>query len=210
MKRWIGNGVIAFAIVVAALTMSLLFTHSTTYAAYPDDAEYIGNSQCKVCHNGKADGEQWNVWSKMNHAKAYESLQSDAAKAIAKERGLEKPAHESAECLKCHVTGYDAEKETFHPKLKAADAVQCESCHGPGSLHAADGKALKFKKGDAGSIDISAHITKITESGCVKCHNEESPTWNPEKYTTESGEKKGFDFKQAYDIINHPNPKKAK
>ena len=207
MKRIANMGVVGCGGLIIAVTMTLLFSQHAIFAAYPDDADYIGNGQCKVCHNNKAEGEQWNVWKKMNHANAFEALKSDRAKEIAAEKGLEKPAHETAQCLKCHVTGYDVEKEAFHPKLAAADAVQCESCHGPGSLHAQDGKKVKFSKDT--TIDISAHITKITEEGCRKCHNEESPTWDPEKYTLESGEKAGFDFKQAYEIINHPNPKKA-
>ena len=45
---------------------------------------------------------------------------------------------------------------------------------------------------------------------CLKCHNDESPTWDPEKYTLEDGTKAGFDFEQAFATIAHFNPKKKR
>ena len=47
-------------------------------------------------------------------------------------------------------------------------------------------------------------------AGRLECHNEESPTWNPEKYTRADGTKVGFDFEQAKKLTEHPNPLKAK
>lgn len=174
-----------------------------------ENAEYIGNAQCKVCHNAKADGAQWDVWHSLKHASAYKLLESDEAKAAGEAAGLTKPPAESPECLKCHVSGYDATAGTFHAKLAKADGVQCESCHGPGSLHAQDGKTLKFKPAEAANIDVKANLAVITESTCLACHNDSSPTWKNDRYTLENGEKVGFDFEQAKKKIAHPNPKKA-
>lgn len=173
-----------------------------------EEAEYVGNSQCKICHNKKEEGEIWNVWSSKAHPKAYEVLASPEAKAVGEKRGLPKPPQESPECLRCHVTAYDASKEPPVPsKILMKDGVQCETCHGPASLHVADGKAKKMKKDE--SVVMSAHITRGEEAKCRKCHNEESPTWNPEKYTLEDGTKAGFDFKAAWKKIEHKTPEKS-
>jgi hypothetical protein len=183
--------------------VSLAFTGS----AFAQEAAYVGNGQCKICHNKKEEGEQWSKWKASGHAKAIETLSTDAAKAAAKKKGVSKPPAEAPECLKCHVTAYDAAKGAAPEKIVATDGVQCESCHGPASLHAADGK--KFKSGDK-TVKMGAHIILGDEKVCVKCHNEESPTWNPERYTTADGKKVGFDFKQADAKIAHANPTKKK
>ena len=187
---------------VCALLASLLVVP----AALAQDADYVGNSKCKMCHNKKADGAIWTAWSTMAHAKALETLKGEEAKAIAEKAGLEKPAFESPECLRCHVTGYDAKKDPPVPaKVKAEQGVQCESCHGPASAHVKDGQAFKMKKDT--TVVMSAHITRPTAKSCLTCHNEESPTWNAEKYTLKDGAKTGFDFEQAWKKIHHGIPK---
>lgn len=195
----------------SSLTAGLLFAFASPegVSQAAEGADYIGNAQCKVCHNAKADGAQWDVWHTMKHASAYKLLESDEAKAAGEKAGLTKPPAESPECLKCHVTGYNAETGAFHPKLAKADGVQCESCHGPGSLHAQDGKTLKFKPAEAANIDVKANLAEITEATCRGCHNDTSPTWRNDHFTLENGEKVGFDFEQAKKIVAHPNPKKA-
>ena len=176
-------------------------------AAQEEEHAFAGNSQCKLCHNKPAEGAQWAVWKKMTHAKAFEVLSGEQAVAIGKELGLEKPPSESASCLKCHVTGYDEKTEAVPAKIKMADGVQCDSCHGPSAAHLVDGKAIRMKK--AKDLDILANIVRPDGKTCVKCHNEENPTWDPARYKLENGETSGFDFKQAYKKIEHPNPKKA-
>ncbi len=197
----------AFSIAWAATP--LIFVQSTAVAAYPEDATYISNSQCKVCHNAKAEGEQWNVWKTMGHANAYTALTTDEAKAVAEKAGVTGNPAEAAQCLQCHVTGYDVETQAAPAKIKMTDGVQCESCHGPASLHNEDGKTLKFSPGKAGDIDVTAHLAKVSEATCLQCHNEKSATWNPERYTKADGTKAGFDFEQGVAKIAHPNPKKA-
>lgn len=175
---------------------------------FAQEAEYVGNTNCKVCHNKPAEGEQWNKWKAMAHANAFKILLEEKALAVAKEKGLEKPPSESPECLRCHVTAYDVETGEPPAKIKKEDGVQCESCHGPASLHLEDGKKLALRQDAA--VDIKAHLIEATEQVCVKCHNAQSPTWNPERYTLEDGTKVGFDFEQASKKIAHPNPLKQK
>ncbi|HRI86721.1 MAG TPA: cytochrome c family protein [Candidatus Hydrogenedentes bacterium] len=196
-------------VVVLAVAVMLAFPLGVQSAWAADASEYIGESQCKVCHNKKAEGEQWNKWKETKHFKALESLKSEQAIAIGKEKGLAKPPVESPECLKCHVTAYDAATGTAPAKIKFEMGIQCETCHGPGLQHQADGKKILFEK----DLSVDPKLKIIThpeEKTCLQCHNEESPTWNPEKYTTKDGKKVGFDFEQATAKNAHPNPLKKK
>lgn len=201
---------VLFLMLSVATGMSVALFVVTVYAE--DKAEYVGNSKCKMCHNKKTEGEVWNKWKAMSHAKAFETLRGDKAIAIGKERGLEKPPHESPECLECHVTGYDVKEKAAPTTIKPEDSIQCESCHGPASLHVAAAKKATMSK-DA-SIDPKTAIVKPDEKVCLKCHNDKNPTWNPEKYTLkdEDGKetgKAGFDFKQAWEKIKHGKPKEG-
>ncbi|MBI2877634.1 MAG: hypothetical protein HYY20_12210 [Candidatus Tectomicrobia bacterium] len=49
-----------------------------------------------------------------------------------------------------------------------------------------------------------------TEKTCTVCHNNESPSWDPNKYTVAGGKKVGFDFEQAKKKIAHPTPEEYK
>lgn len=175
----------------------------------PDNAKtwtYVGNSQCKVCHNNAKEGAQWDKWHSVHHPKALEILKGDEAKAVAEKAGLTTPPAESPECLKCHVTGYDPVAKAAPAKINMADGVQCESCHGPASEHLKDAKVLKFTPAKIAEIDIMAHHLEATEATCRGCHNDTSPTWKADRYTLENGEKSGFDYKQAYEKIAHDYP----
>jgi hypothetical protein len=45
-----------------------------------------------------------------------------------------------------------------------------------------------------------------SEEICVECHNDESPAWDPERYTLADGTKVGFDYDQAVEEIAHAVP----
>ena len=201
-------------IAVAAQLVALGFFVGTVEGqpTLPDKAAswtYVGNTQCKVCHNGAKEGSQYDKWKESKHAQAFATLQTDEAKKIAEEKGLDKPAHEAPECLRCHVTGYDVAAAAAPAKITAADGVQCESCHGPSSEHLKDGRTLKFSPDKIAEVDIMANKVEANEATCTGCHNADSPTWNPERYTLEDGSKVGFDFKQASEKISHEYPEGA-
>lgn len=101
---------------------------------------FVGIERCTSCHAAATA-----FWRSTGHAKAYRTLEDDF-----KEFNLD--------CVGCHVTGYEmvgGSTVTFVDGLKD---VQCESCHGPGSLHAEDRSP--------GSILLTP-----PESLCVKCHH---------------------------------------
>jgi hypothetical protein len=85
-------------------------------------ASYVGVEACTSCHE-----EARKVWDATPHARAYPTLQKQH-----KEFNLQ--------CTSCHVTGYGkpgGSTITWNEKLQN---VQCEECHGPGSLHIKDTK----------------------------------------------------------------------
>ena len=185
--------------VCKVVALAFVIAFAFTAAAFAQEATYVGNSQCKICHNKKEEGEQWTKWKASEHSKAFEKLSSPEAKAAATKAGVTKAPAEAPECLQCHVTGADAATGKCPDKIQAADGVQCESCHGPASLHTAEGK--KFKSGDKTAEPakkINGHPTADT---CKKCHNEKNPT-------AKAGE--AFDFDKMKAKIDHSNPTKAK
>jgi hypothetical protein len=108
------------------------------------EPHYVGMESCKMCH-----AKIYSFVSGTDHVKAYETLRE-------KERQFE------PDCIACHTTGYKS-PGGFNNILTAKDllGVQCEVCHGPGSLHVTDNKANKM-----------LHLTKAAE--CISCHNPEN------------------------------------
>ncbi len=107
----------------------------------PGQASYIGIEACTECHD-----EERKVWDGTPHSHAYATLEEDF-----KEFNLD--------CVSCHVTGYGkpgGSTVTFNAKLKD---VQCEECHGPGSLHAKnpDKKGLIIVKPEPSSCVSQCH-----------------------------------------------------
>jgi len=176
------------------LLTSIVCVMALVVTAQAEDAEYkyVGVKSCGMCHKSEAKGNQLGQWEASKHAKAFETLASEAALKIGKEKGLEAPPQESAACLKCHVTGHGAKAELFDAKFVVEQGVQCEACHGPGSEY----KNMKIMKDR--DLSVAAGLVVPTAETCTQCHNEESPTF------------KGFDFEKAWAQVAHPNPKNAK
>ena len=166
----------------------------------PDPALYVGVKMCGICHKKEENGNALGIWEKGPHARAFEMLGKGRAKAAAAKLGIEDP-QKSGKCLKCHSTAYNFTEKVSVEKLKVEDGVQCESCHGPGKNYMK--KSVMQNHAEAVKNGM---IHPALEKSCTKCHNAESPTWNPERYTTKDGKKVGFDPVQAYEKIKHPDP----
>lgn len=108
--------------------------------AKPGEAVYVGVDECLSCHE---DTQAY--WDNDQHHHAWETLE-----------GLKKTF--DVECVSCHVTGYGKPGGSILGKTEGREDVQCEACHGPGSIHAE-------------SEDIADIIAKPTEAMCVTCHN---------------------------------------
>jgi hypothetical protein len=182
---------IFFVSAIAVSFLLMAFTNGET-GTKADGPSFVGVKTCGMCHKKDKDGNQLKVWEGTKHAKAYETLASDEAKKIAKEKGIDDPQKAEA-CLKCHASGY-AEGAMVGKKFSVEDGVQCETCHGAGSEY----KSMKTMKDHAKAVaagmkDFSAE--GAAEALCKTCHNEESPTF------------KGFNFAEKYKEISHMIPK---
>ena len=167
---------------------------------------YVGVRKCRTCHKKELLGNQVKTWREGPHRPALETLENEESVELAEELGLALPAHQSPECLRCHVTGYALPEVAFAYELDMADGVQCESCHGPGRDYRKkkimSDPELAAKKGLWGLGPDS----KV----CISCHNPQSPTWDPERYTLEDGTTAGFHFQQAALRVAHPIPEDTK
>jgi hypothetical protein len=123
--------------------------------AEPGRASYVGDDKCVSCHKSAA-----RFWKHTVHAQAWKTLVE-----------VGKEAHD--DCVSCHVTGYGEVGGTNLGYTKGLQDIQCEVCHGPGSIHVEKrGKESPF----AGRL-------KTPESICVRCHNEKhSDTFQYEAY----------------------------
>ena len=157
--------------------------------------KYLGAKKCMACHKSeKMGGLAYTVWEKSKHATAYQTLLGDAAKKIAKDKGLKVAPNEAPECLKCHVTGGGTAKNV-DAGFKKEEGVTCEGCHGAASgylaTHNKKTDADKAKAKEAGLI-----IPAKDEKSCTTCHNAESPSF------------KGFKFAEMWAKIEHKLPPK--
>jgi hypothetical protein len=119
-------------------------------------AAYTGTESCADCH-----ADEVAFWNKTVHATAWKTLE---------ERGQQF----DFDCIGCHVTGWDrpgGSNLAHNDKLRD---VQCETCHGPGSIHVAKGGLEK----------PAAIQLKPAENLCAsQCHTKEhSDTFQLEPY----------------------------
>ncbi|MBC8548397.1 MAG: cytochrome c family protein [Candidatus Brocadiales bacterium] len=173
-----------------------------TFAKAPKRHNYVSVEMCKLCHKKKELGDQFDVWANTSHSKAFYTLGTPEAKEIAAKMGIKDP-QQSNTCLRCHSTSHAFTEENVAEDLQMEDGVQCESCHGPGDeyMYLEVMEDLKEAK--------SMGLIMPTEETCRKCHNPESPTWNPERDTTPEGKKVGFCFSLRWKMIEHHKPLKG-
>lgn len=179
-------------IVVAGMWMMLSYSPAANAG---EQREFVGTGKCKICHKKAEDGEQYGIWEKSAHAKAYETLAGDEAKAIAQKKGIADP-QKADECLKCHVTAHGVAAEFLGKKYAITDGVGCESCHGAGGDYDKKSVMVAVTSGETEAASVGLVIPDKTV--CVQCHNEESPTFD------------GFDFDEMVKKIAHPIPAEKK
>jgi hypothetical protein len=118
-----------------------LFADRIPKPAPAGSPSYIGVDECAVCHSDAKD-----VWDKTAHAHAYKTL-ADEFKQF------------NLDCVSCHVTGYDIAGGSTVTHVEKLKDVQCEVCHGAGSLHAKKPKT------------VAMPIPKPNGDSCTTCHH---------------------------------------
>lgn len=128
---------------------------------------YAGNAKCRLCHRDFFLGRKGDV-----HDHAYENLVAAA------------PEHaENPRCLSCHTTGHGVKSGFQDMKRTPRLAnVQCEGCHGPGSVHI-NREVAKMPAGglvqiDNSSKDVAGGFLAGTDNPavlkkmCLSCHTD--------------------------------------
>ncbi len=120
----------------------------------PTSAEYVGSDACTSCHASEHE-----TWASNPHAKAVATLEAKGEAA-------------NPECLACHTTafgkpgGFPTDAAVGdHPDLAK---VGCESCHGPGGNHVAEGAKKLGTIVSLGDKCDSCVILQI----CGSCHDD--------------------------------------
>lgn len=136
----------ALLIVCACLGLALPGLFSALPAKGSEQRSYVGAEACKDCHEDQYESYMKN--SRKAHSwRSITKMQSKLSEA------------ERRECFVCHTTGYGKPGGfvSFESTPGLAN-VGCESCHGPGSLHAESGDTDEIRR------------TPLIEE-CVVCHN---------------------------------------
>ncbi len=105
---------------------------------------YVGVSVCASCHEGR-----FLAWRATGHARAYRALE-------------EKSRQFDEACVVCHALAYECDEgELELASIENFANVQCESCHGPGDVHAASGGTQPMR------------ANRAPASSCLRCHTPE-------------------------------------
>ncbi len=117
------------------------FADRIPQAAATDHPSYVGIEVCDSCHDDARA-----VWDKTPHAHAYKTL-------------ADQDKQYNLDCVSCHVTGYEEKGGSTVTHVDLLKDVQCEVCHGPGSLHSKNPKKVK------------PVVSKPGPDRCLACHH---------------------------------------
>ncbi len=107
---------------------------------------YVGSETCADCHQ-----EQVTYWKTTVHAKAWKTL-------------VDRGQQFDYDCIGCHVTGYDKPGGASLGHNETLRDVQCETCHGPGSIHAEKGGTEK---------PMAIQLKPADDLCATQCHTKE-------------------------------------
>ncbi len=133
---------LATALLVVTLALGFAAPCVASSAVQAIEAhKHLGVASCSnsVCHGASQPFRDSNVlqnefavWQEFDpHAKAWQTLGSQASRDIARKLGIGDPA-EAKICLDCHADSIAAEKRG--DRFQISDGVGCESCHGGSEL----------------------------------------------------------------------------
>lgn len=175
------------------VVLTLLFTGGAFLVSFTDFPNYAyeGASRCSLCHSAAEIGNQYGSWFSSAHRRALSDLTGEKGAAIAKEKGVARPAGDP-KCLSCHLTGYEAPFNLLGPLYRREDGVSCEGCHGAGGGYAFF--SIMYDKNKA----VSKGLIANPGDSCTRCHDGKAHVMPP------------FDPDQAKKTIAHPIPGRNK
>lgn len=119
-------------------------------------AGYTGTESCSDCHEDAVA-----FWRNTVHAHAWKTL-------------VDRGQQFDLDCIGCHVTGWDKPGGSNLGHNEVLRDVQCETCHGPGSIHVAKGGLEK---------PAAVKLAPADDLCASQCHTKEhSDTFQLEAY----------------------------
>jgi hypothetical protein len=145
---------------------------------------YVGSTTCRECHSTEDGGGPFGAWVTGRHHRAWATLTTDQAKALAASREeyreITDPSQDQR-CLMCHVTAAQNPPAEWRSGARGTDeGVGCEACHGPGSAYIAPEVMTDRDAFLANGGRIPDELT------CRHCHRDEA-----------------FDFIERLELIRH-------
>lgn len=161
-----------YIVIATITTKTTTVTAAQTFFA----AKYVGIATCTMCHGGGLADVKVPAWSKTAHAEVFKDNIN----------GATGQKTYGSSCWGCHTVGFDKNKTLANGgfddvmkllgwtppaatapgnwdgvpnDLKNVANIQCENCHGPGSLHA-----------DSGGEPIAISINH-SSGDCNQCHH---------------------------------------
>ncbi len=122
------------------------FTGVRAPAPAPGAPSYVGMEACADCHE-----EAVAFWKTTVHERAYETLVS-ANKQF------------DLSCVGCHVTGFRQPGGSEVVENHNLQDVQCEQCHGPGSLHVEGPTTANIRLQAESSVCLTCHTPEHSDT----------------------------------------------
>ena len=146
----------------------------------PHDDKFVGSKACQACHE-----EEFDIWKESGHSHGTDTLVH-----------LKPPRQFDAECLSCHVTGWQPQDyvpfDTGYVDLEKTPhlvGVGCENCHGPGGAHVAletaaeNGDEVDEDRQDTLYLQMRNTIADARKNTCTRCHDlDNSPDFDFDTY----------------------------
>jgi tetratricopeptide (TPR) repeat protein len=110
---------------------------------------FVGAEACATCHRPQTE-----FWRGTKHGRAWQTM-------------LDYKVEYDLDCITCHTVGFMLPGGFDRPdRVSGFEDVQCENCHGPGSMHVAN------------VLADNSIIADAADMSCERCHNKEhSPAY---------------------------------
>lgn len=136
------------------------------------NAKYVGVSKCgsSGCHGNAKLGNQMAKWEESGHGKATTDLDSKKAKEYAAKLKIADPMKADL-CMSCHVTAHGVPEDRLLETFTGDQGIECEMCHGAGSLYLEPHKKKDRTMADLVSKGLRPLKTeKDIKDNCMRCH----------------------------------------
>jgi YVTN family beta-propeller protein len=128
---------------------------------------YVGAGVCAECHAPSHPAGPCALGPIPAHDGAHGALLKEEAAHIAALSGVVGPSRGSRTCLGCHATAADVGPRWTEATFDVTDGVQCEACHGAGSLHVRRHRQSDAALPEPGGFD---RLRSPDRSECAACH----------------------------------------